>query len=88
MMMIGAIGKCQSFLSSKMILQSRLDGISCLEFTSLRLREVAAMVAAPPRLSRRREEHTRKATKCLSDHSAYNAAINGAKANSNTIDKY
>ena len=50
----------------------------------MRLREVAAMVAAPPRLSRRREEQTGKATKCLSDHSAYNAAINGAKAKSNT----
>ena len=54
----------------------------------MRLREVAAMVAAPPRLRRRREEQTRKATRCLSDHSAYNAATNGAKANSNTIDKY
>ena len=71
-----------------MILQNRLEGILCLEFTSLRLREVAAMVAAPPRLSRRREEQTRKATKCLSDHSAYNAAINGAKAKSNTTNKY
>ena len=92
MMMIGAIGQRQSFLSSKIIIQSRLDDISCLEFTSLRLREVAAMVAAPPRLSRRREEQTRKATRCLCDHSAYNAAkcykCNGAKANSNTIDKY
>ena len=71
-----------------MIILSRLDGISSLDFTSLRLREVAAMMAAPPRLKRRREEQTRKATRCLSDHTAYNAAINGAKANSNTIDKY
>ena len=45
----------------------------------MRLREVAAIVAAPPRLRRRREEQTRKATRCLSDHSAYQVVTTLAK---------
>ena len=36
-----------------------------MAFTSLRVREVAAMVAAPPRVRSRREEQARQATKCL-----------------------
>ena len=53
---------------SWMILTVREVGLEVrkmVRFTSLRLSEVAAMMAAPPRVRSRREEQARQATKCL-----------------------